>query len=173
MNRFIIGFLNGLVQVYETKNDESSKCLWVKLLHEFDLNKKVQKFIKKEDSERSPAIPTFEIISSEPVWKQQHNFLQKQFETQKDTEEEIEDVYSIKINFFQKNESNYILICSRKVAIDINLSSFEIEKVYNISNVTKDCQDFFHSFSCRTVNHCTTRLVASSAFFATFVCFRY
>ncbi|EFC41265.1 predicted protein [Naegleria gruberi] len=164
VNRFMIGFSNGIVQIYETKNDESLKCLWVKLLHEFDLNKKIKKFIKPE--EKSP-IPSFEVISSEPIWRQQHNFIQKQFDTEEDSQELTLCEYShcaSKMNFFSKNDNDYVMICSKSLAVDIDLSSFEIERMYDIANVTDQCKDLFHSFDAQFIEECSTRLVAASAF---------
>lgn len=133
-------------------------------MHEFDLSKKVKKFLKPECKK---PIPTFEIISSEPVWKQQHNFIQQQFRedeiSDSDQQEIDEEIYVIKMNFFNKNDLNFMMICSRTMAIDINLSSFEINRIYNISKLTAECQDLFHTFACKSVDDCTTRLIAASA----------
>jgi len=161
LNRFVLGFSNGLIQVYETKQDGDTRCLWVKLIHEFDVNKKVKRFLKPE--EKTP-VPSFEIISSEPIWKQQHAFLQKQFENVEPEVDACEQTYSaIKLNFFTKNDQDYMMLCTRTLAIDMNLSSYEVENTNDIANVTEQCQDLFHSFDCQQVGQCSTRLVAASA----------
>ncbi|KAL9645061.1 hypothetical protein ABK040_004553 [Willaertia magna] len=160
LNRFIIGFSNGLIQVYETNTDKVG--LWVKQISEFNISKKVKRF-EKNDCEKE--IPQFEIISSEPVWKQQHDFLQKQFsKTTEGGDEEREITFSIiDLHPFIKNEKDYLMVVTRENIIDINLSSFEIEKIYSLEDIGLN-NDILLTCSCLSIDDSNTRIIAATNF---------
>jgi hypothetical protein len=130
--QFVIGASDGKLRFF----DLGQSAVYIRPLNEFALDTMVSKYFSKK--EPVAKAPQFTIVSSEPVWKQQNDYLQRMNDTP--DEPEVKRRPNILfLSFFESgNASRILVVGTPSCIIYFNVSSNEIMSVIEYSDSILD-----------------------------------